>query len=377
MYFDADTLRTILTVLHDPKTFSLRRTAIMDALTLLVSSLNAVNAVGELVDDLRFPEHHEVDVGEPIYLVAAPRSGTTFLHRLMGLDPRFSSFKLYETLLTTISAQSAIERSVAEGGALAAIIARVRGLIDEKSFGGWDGMHDTGLDADEEDEGIWTLAMATPAILLMLPFPEKFAHLRFVDRLPEEKKQKLADNYRACLQRRLYRSPGTTLLMKNVLMQGRFELVMRAAPRARFVHIVRHPYEAIPSSLSLFTLPWSVFSPAMYGDTPETRDFADLMIDYYRFLFEEERRRANDARASFAVLHYRDVLADPVAAVRSVYAAFGIPWSGTREAELAAEVARQASFKSANAYSLEQFGLTRDYIQSRLGDVMDHYGFER
>ena len=36
---------------------------------------------------------------QPIYIVATPRSGTTFLHRLMCLDERFTWLKLYQTLL--------------------------------------------------------------------------------------------------------------------------------------------------------------------------------------------------------------------------------------------------------------------------------------
>lgn len=377
MYTDLETFGRILRILHSPRTFSLRRLLVLDTLFGIISGLNVANYVGEWFDERDHAEYHDIDVGAPIYLVAAPRSGTTFLHRLMALDPRFVSFKLSETLLTTISAQEAIDRRKARGGAFAKAVDAIKAVVDQQTFSGWDGLHDTGLDEDEEDEGIWTLAMATPAVFLVLPFPDEFEHLRFVDRLPEHKRRKLVEHYRACLQRRLYRNPGKTLLMKNVLIPGRFELVHRAVPDARFVHIVRHPYEAIPSSLSLFTLPWSFLAPELYGPSPQTRDFAELMIDYYRFLHDEERRRAEDGVNPFVVLRYEDVVSDPVAQVRRVYDGFGLPFSAELEATLRADLARRAAFKSAHNYSLEQFGLTRAYIDERLGDVMDYYGFAR
>lgn len=377
MYFDPATLSRLVRVVHDPRTFSARRMALMDSLFVVFGVFHTVNAVGELLDDLRHPAYRDVDVGAPIYIVAAPRSGTTFVHRLMSRDPAFSSFKLYETIFPTITAHDLAARALARGGLVSRALDRVKDAIDQKTFSGWDGMHDTGLDQDEEDEAVWALALATPAVLLLMPFPERFEHLRFIDRLPEAKTAALVRMYRGVLQRHLYRHPGTTLLMKNVLLPGRFEVVTRAAPGARFVHIVRHPYEALASMLSLFTLPWSVLAPDVHGDSEQSRDLANLMIDYYRFLYDEELRRSRCADPSFVVIRYPDLLADPMRELRRVYDVFALGWSPELETRFCAELARQAGYASSHAYTLEEFGLTRAYVTERLGDVMDHYGFAR
>lgn len=377
MYFDAQTLGRLLQVVHAPKTFGLRRLVLMDTLVGVWSSVHAINAACELVDARRHPDHLDTDVGAPIYIVAAPRSGTTFLHRLMSLDTQFTTFKLYETIFPTIAASEVIEHATREGGLLARLAGRIKRTIDERSFGGWEGLHDTGLDKDEEDEALWALMMATPAILLLLPFPERFAALRFVDALPEDKKAKLAASYRACLQRKLFRHPGRTLLMKNVLLPGRFDIVTRAAPNARFVHIVRHPYEALASMLSLFTMPWSVLAPEVHGDSDASRSLADLMIDYYRFLYETERATPPNKHKSFVVIKYTDLVKDPLGRLREVYARLGLDWSKHVEDGFAMELDEQSEFRSSHSYSLAQYGLTEAYVDERLGDVMDYYGFER
>jgi hypothetical protein len=219
--------------------------------------------------------------------------------------------------------------------------------------------------------------LATPAFQLVLPFPEDLKSLRFVDRLPEAKTAKLIATYRHYLKQKLYRHPGQTLLMKNVLLPGRFDLVTTAAPGARFIHIVRHPYEALASMLSLFTMPWSVLAPEVHGDSDASRDLANLMIDYYRFLHDAERASHAKGDGKFLAIKYTDLVADPLARLREIYSSFGLAWSPELEASFRAELAGQNEFRSKHEYTLEQYGLTRESIDARLGDVMDYYGFER
>lgn len=377
MYSDFDTMMTILKVANSPATFNARRTLFADSLvaaTLLVSS---ANKVVERIDETLYPAQREQPLGKPIFIVAAPRSGTTFLHRLMSRDEQFTTFKLVQTFFPTISGYRAIDAVKRLNDAVGGVFSRVRKAFDQEYFGAWEGLHDTGLNQDEEDEALWALAFATPAIWLVLPFPERFAHLRFVDRLPPDKRAKLVAHYRGCVQRHLYSHPGKQLLGKNVLLPGRFEIVTEALPEARFIHILRHPYEAVPSTLSLFTVPWRWHSPQLALDGTEARALAQLTIDYYKFLHHKqlESDRAGDHR--FFSLTYKSLLADPVARIGEIYDRFGLAMTPAIDASLRGEVEQQRKFKSEHTYSLEQFGLTRDYVYSELSELFEYYGFER
>jgi omega-hydroxy-beta-dihydromenaquinone-9 sulfotransferase len=377
MYTDYDTLRTMLRIAHSPSTFNLRRAAFADTLLTLITSFGAVNRLVERIDERIYPEQKDTPLGEPIYIVAAPRSGTTFLHRLMLRDAQFTSFKLYQTFFPTITGYKVAARLKRVNGRMGAALSAFTRSVDNSSFGGWDGIHDTGLNADEEDEALWALALATPAIWLVLPFPEKFEYLRFVDRLPDEKKQKLIEYYRGCVQRHLYLNPGKTLLSKNVLLPGRFDIVTGAVPDARFVHILRHPYEALPSMLSLFTTPWRWHSPNIRLDGPEARALTELTIDYYKFLHAESQRCAKMGERRFATITYHELMADPVAKVREIYTTLGLTMSPAFAHALEQERLQQKHYKSEHVYSLEQFGLSKEYVYEQLGELFDFYGFAR
>jgi hypothetical protein len=377
MYSDFETMLTMLKVANSPATFSPRRTLFVDSLVAVTLLFSTANRVVERIDDALYPAQREQPLGKPVFIVAAPRSGTTFLHRLMSLDAQFTTFKLVQTFFPTISGYRAIDAVRRLNGAVGGALNRLQKAVDHEYFGAWEGLHDTGLNQDEEDEALWALAFATPAIWLVLPFPERFKHLRFIDRLPADKRAKLVAHYRGCVQRHLYAHPGQQLLGKNVLMPGRFEIVTEALPEARFIHILRHPYEAVPSTLSLFTVPWRWHSPGLALDGSEARALAQLTIDYYKFLHQKQLAsdRAGDNR--FFSLTYRSLLADPVARIGEIYERFELSLTPPLETRLRREVEQQRKFKSEHTYSLEQFGLTREYVYSELAELFEYYGFAR
>jgi hypothetical protein len=377
MYSDFDTMLTMLKVANGPATFAPRRALFADSLVAFTLLVNATNRLAERLDNALYPAHLSQPLGKPVFIVAAPRSGTTFLHRLMSEDPQFTTFKLLQTFFPTISGHRAIEGLRAVNHTLGGLFSKLQARLDEEYFGAWEGLHDMGLNQDEEDEALWAMAFATPAIWLVLPFPERFAHLRFVDKLPPDKRAKLVAHYRGCVQRHLYASQGKTLLGKNVLLPGRFEIVTEALPEARFVHILRHPYEAVPSTLSLFTVPWRWHSPGLSLRGSEAHALAQLIIDYYKFLHQKqlESDRAGDHR--FFSMTYRALLQDPVQRIEEIYQRFSLQMTPDLRSRLRAEAAKRGKFKSEHTYSLEQFGLTKDYVYRELAELFDYYGFER
>ncbi len=377
MYSDFDTMRTMLRLANSPATFAWRRALFADGLISLATGLNALNRMAARIDERLYPEYHQQPLGKPIYIVAAPRSGTTFLHRLMSRDPQFTTFKMLETFFPTITGQKVINQVSSVNGRIGGALTRLIDAIDSSSFGAWEGIHDTGLNQDEEDEAIWALAFATPAIWLVLPFPERFDHLRFIDRMPAEKKQKLIAYYRAVVQRHLHSRPGKTLLAKNVLLPGRFEIVTGALPEARFVHVLRHPYEALPSMLSLFTIPWRWHSPEIRLDGPEARALTKLTIDYYLFLHRKSQESERQHKRQFFNVTYNDLLADPLKTVEQVYDRFELNLSAELKQDLAREIAQQRRFRSDHRYSLQQFGLSKEYVYEQLQELFEHYGFAR
>ena len=93
-------------------TFTKRRVTIRRTLfTLFAVSLylcfRIVVRVGHVVDDLFFRGYQQQTVQAPLYIVTFPRSGTTFLHRLMCLDEeRFTFLKTSDVVSVRFCVQA-------------------------------------------------------------------------------------------------------------------------------------------------------------------------------------------------------------------------------------------------------------------------------
>lgn len=61
----------------------------------------------------------------------------------------------------------------------------------------------------------------------------------------------------------------------------------------------------------------------------------------------------------------------------SRYAHFGWPVSDRMRGRLKEATRRQGEFKSQHEYTLEEFGLSKEWIQAELGEVLDFYKLER
>ncbi len=149
---------------------------------------------------------------------------------------------------------------------------------------------------------------------------------------------------------------------------------MEEFPDARFITIIRHPYKSVASHVSLFVPVWQAHSPDIARDGPVAKAYAQLAVEWYKHLF---RFRTKVDPARYHCIDYRDLVRDPAATIERAYAHFGWPVSDAMRAGLSEAGRRQAAFKSKHDYTLEEFGLSKQWIQDELGEVLDAYKLER
>ncbi len=370
------TLLRLLRATFSPRRFRARHAAWVVGLGVVFAWFVLLGASLRLLDRLLFPRYREVEIRRPIFILANPRSGTTFLHRLLSLDPQFSSIALYHTLVPSVTFFRLVDALAALDRAVGRPLARLVAFVDRRAFGGWEGIHTVGLGRAEEDEMLWLYSLLSPASLLLFPFFDELRGALRVDELPAEHRARLASAYRDALQRRMsVAPPGTTLLAKNAIAQGRIHTCVQALPDLRVVHLVRNPYEATASLLSMFTLPWSAHSPHLLGATPEVRQMAkELGFDYYRALMNLKKDLPPE---QIIEVRYDELVKDTPAVVERIYRHFGLELSDAYRATLAREFEKSRKYESKHAYRLEDFGLTKDEVYANLADVFEHYGFAR
>lgn len=370
------TIYKILRASLRPEHFSLRRTGYNTVLFALQQALFGAVRTGELVDDIAHPAYKDQAVPAPVFVVAVMRSGTTYLHHLLSLDEeRFTYFKLYQTLLPSVSADRLVDRVVELDRRHHLGLGRLVEAIDRQIFPTWEQLHPVGLAAPEEDEGLFVFPLLTPSVYLLFPFIDELPEIAYPDDMPRDVRDRLAGHYRAAVQRHLY-AEGTEKipLVKNVLAAGRLGVIEQAFPDVRFIQLSRHPYEVLPAIMSMYHKVWARHSPDIAKDSPEMRALARLWMGYYRRLIEHRKQVPKER---FLSIRYEDLMSEPIAVVERIYDRFGFELTPAYRGRLLEATRKAKSFKSQHSYSLEEYGLSAEIIDRELGDLMDELGYTR
>ena len=356
--------------------FSVRRWAYVLFFSALYWVMWVIVALGRAMDHVFFPGFRQQKIVEPVFIVAPPRSGTTLLQKLMSLDEeRFVHVKLYQTIFPSVFYQRCFDGVVWLDRHTGRVLSRFAGWMEKTFFGGWDDMHKLRLNQPEEDDGFFVYTFVTEAIYLLFPHVDELWEAGFADALPPEDRRKLMRYYRSCLQRHLYANgPDKTLLSKATQSSGSVESLREAFPDARFITIVRHPYQSVASHVSVFYPVWRAHSPELTKDSPVSKAYARLAVCWYQHLFEFG---AKVDPAQYCCLDYRELTRDLRQAIEALYRHFGWRLSDAFGARLVAATEQQRSFKSAHQYTLEEFGLSKEWIQEELGPLLDHYSLAR
>jgi len=350
--------------------FRVRRWAAVVFFSILLGIMWLLVALGRALDHVFFPAFEDQEVREPVFIVAPPRSGTTLTQKLMAKDTeRFSFVCLYHTIFPAVVFYKLFDMVAWLDARCGRCFSRFAEWIERTFFGGWDDMHPLRFNEPEEDDGFFVYTFVTEAIYLLFPYVDELWGAGFLDDLPERDQRKVMAYYRSCLQRHLYATgPDKILLSKATQFSGAIHSLRREFPDSKIVTIYRDPARSIASHVSVFAVVWKVLFPEMAKDSPESVAYARLAAKWFRHLHE-----ARDTLDEYYHLPFRDLTADPKAAILALYGQLGFEASEAFLAELEKANERQENFKSAHTYTLEEFGLSDDWIREQLGDVIDSH----
>ena len=356
--------------------FRIRRWAYVILFSSLFLLFLAFVMFARALDHLFFPGFRRQRVSQPVFIIAPPRSGTTLVQNLLSMDEdRFVHLKLYQTIFPSVCCERLLQAAARLDRMVGSPLEKLFAWCEKKWFGGWDEMHKLRFNQPEEDDALFLYAFESEAIFLLFPFINELWEAGFPDALPPEERRKLMRYYRSCLQRHLYgNAPDKTLLSKATQSSGTLESLLEEFPDARFITIVRHPYASVASHVSLFVPVWQTHSPEITRDGPTSQAYARLAVEWYKHLFAF-RNQVNPRQ--YYCIDYRDLVSNPSDVIHKLYAHFNWPVSDKYRACIETATKRQREFKSKHEYTLEEFGLTRHWIQQELGEVLDAYGLER
>jgi hypothetical protein len=310
--------------------------------------------VGRLMTEARFaefPDHADVAVERPIFVVGLPRTGTTALHRLLCADPAHQGLELWLTEFP----QPRPPRETWESDP---IFTAMQDAFRQHHVTNPEFMGIHYMDATSPEE-CWRLLRQTGKSISY----ESLANVpRYSEWLAGQDWTDAYERHRKNLQLIGLHDRDKRWVLKNPSHLVALDALMKVYPDALIVCTRRDPVTSIASACSLSAEATAGTSTTFVGETIGRTQLGMLERSWRTF---EDARTRYDA-AQFADVDYREFVADPVGTVGGIYDRFGITWSDAArtEVERIDAESRTGKARPSHHYDLADYGLTEEQVRA-------------
>jgi len=251
----------------------LMATALVNSLLALLESA-LVTLAGVDIDAVEIPD-------DIVFVIGPPRSGTTLVHALLGLDEQ--RFVTPRTLDVAFPNCNILLRRLGPRWLmrLLALTMPSKRPMDDLPLG---------LETVQEDEIATNVMSGGRSPYASLSFMNKHGDLlmkytTFED-VPPDEFLEWKDALMLFLRKLVVNSGGPgkrkRLLLKSPVHTGRVDLLRQLFPRATFVHVHRHPREVCRISMHMA----AAYYPSCYLEPTTVDTVVDYTMSNYRILYE-------------------------------------------------------------------------------------------
>lgn len=294
---------------------------------------------------------------DPVFILGHWRTGTTWLHELLALDPRHRAPTTYECL--NPNHMLLTERWLKH----CTQFCLPKHRPPDAMAVGWD--------LPQEDE-FALMNLGLPSIYTGIAFPNQTwpdqSSLE-LEQLPPEVQQRWLERWSDFLRGLLLQRPGR-LVLKSPQHTFRIPTLERTFPHAKYVYLTRDPLKVIPSTIKL----WKSLSAVHGYGLPMRETLVDEVLQLFVRLdqrFEHTKTLIPPERLK--ILRYEDFVRDPVAELRDIYEQFNLGDFTAAENRLREILAAKGEYRP-NRHSLDD--VLREKIASSCSEYAGRFGYE-
>jgi len=293
----------------------------------------------------------------PVFITGMPRSGTTFLHRLILQDPNTAAPRLYQLVYPTAAHGTA-------GAALRKSWVRLQLALFRVLTPELHQLHPVQVDAPEECTDI------TAHVFQSLRFESMY-------RVPSYKRwlQRTGffDAYRfhrRFVQHLDAQQPGRQWILKSPDHLFALDDLRKVYPDARLVFVHRDPVRVLASVAKLTEVLRRPFARSI--------DRVEIGAEVSAAWIEGAQRMCalGAAGAPILHLHYRDIVTAPLDAIRALYRHCDLPLSAPAEARMRTWLRSARPARPRRRYDLREFGLDARLLRERFARYTEAFGIE-
>ncbi len=234
--------------------------------------------------------------GDPLFIVGHWRTGSTYLHQLLSLHPALHA----PTLLQVAIPNGFIVGEPFYKPVFKTLLSDHRPMDNVKM----------GMNEPQEEEYAWLrLLRGSPLEKVVFPEHSSFFLNNAVSFGPEGRSAAEWETVIKGWFRKLSGFSGKRIISKNPFNSFRIFWLKSIFPEARFIHIVRHPYKVIPSSIHM----WTIISRqnSLSGRTMEP-SIEEISRFYNLTLRKTEEESAHLSKDEMITIRFEDLLRQPL-----------------------------------------------------------------
>lgn len=206
----------------------------------------------------------------PLFILGHPRSGTTHLHNLLIMDPRFAAPTLQQVFFpyTFLHTERIFNRVFGPR------LPRTRGFDKIR----------LGMETPHEEE-LALCSLGSLSIYMSLLLPHRVNHYKMylsLRELPLEEQQRWKKIYVWYLKKLTFRF-HRQLVLKSPPNTAKISTLLELFPDARFVHISRHPYKVYQSYRYFLTY---MFRNINFLQKPDMNNLDVSIFRYYTDMYD-------------------------------------------------------------------------------------------
>lgn len=300
---------------------------------------------------------------QPVFVIGHWRTGTTFLHQLMCKDKNFGYVTTFQSLAPDLFFTG--DHILKPWLARTATWLHPTRVIDNIPLL---------MDAPQEDE--FAIANLSPYSFLhsyTLPnrAKELFEKYVFFQGISKQEQLGWQDVFLTILRKATIGSCGKPLIIKNPANSARIQTLLHLFPQARFIHIIRNPYEVYRSTLHVF----ETILPKAQIQEVDFRQIEDLVLDVYVKLMQKylaDRDLIDEGK--LVEIRYEDFEKRPIEQMEYIYAKLALPDFRQALPDFSAYLHSVGAYRK-NLYRLTQDDIKR--VNQNLRFAFETWGYEQ
>jgi hypothetical protein len=303
---------------------------------------------------------NDIMVKSPIFIIGHWRSGTTFLHYLMGQDKDLSFVSTFETMTPNMMIKNEdLFKNI------------VKNHLPIKRP-----MDNLELNADLPYEEEYAIANLSPySFYHAWYFPKKmrkyFDQNVIYTNVNNGIKEKWIEIYDYFLKKITYKNNGNQIVLKSLVNTAKIPIILKRYPNAKFIYMYRDPYKVYLSTWKLYRKILPIFSFQKLENNE-----LDIEILYnYRSLIKKYLKDRNLIPSENLIeIKYENFVENPFETLRKIYYKFGLDSFNKSENAFKNYILKHKNYKTNNylidnkikekiynewKFAFEEFGYTK------------------